>query len=61
MRSAAQELRGDNGYDADTLMRRAWHRAGHPWKSNRTEPIEFDREAYKQRNLIERVNAVNQR
>jgi transposase len=59
-----EKLLGDKGYDADAIRDDLEERGIEPVippKSNRTEPIEYDREAYKRRNLIERcVNALKQ-
>jgi transposase len=51
-------LLADKGYDADAIRadlagRRV--RAVIPGRSNRTVPIQYDRELYKQRNRIERM------
>ena len=58
------KLLGDKGYDANSIRDDLKERGIEPVippKSNRTEPIEYDREAYKRRNLIERcVNALKQ-
>ena len=56
------KLLGDKGYDTNAIRDDLEGRGIEPVippKSNRTEPIEYDREAYKRRNLIERcVNAL---
>jgi transposase len=57
-------LLGDKGYDSDEiredLAERNIEPVIPPW-SNRRTPIEYDREAYKRRNLIERcVNCLKQ-
>jgi transposase len=51
-------LLADKGYDADSIREALQENnieAVIPSKSNRRQPIEFDREAYKRRNLIERL------
>jgi transposase len=58
------KLPGDKGYDSDEI-RNALAKRGIkpviPLRSNRTTPIEYDREACKRRNLIERcVNRLEQ-
>ena len=58
------KLRGDKGYDSDEirndLAKRGIEPVIPPWL-NRTTPIQYDREAYKRRNLIERcVNRLKQ-
>src|SRR5215469_8369328 len=57
-----KKLLGDRGYDSNAIRDDLKERVIEPVippKSNRTEPIEYDREAYKRRNLIERcVNAL---
>jgi transposase len=59
-----EKLLSDKGYDSDAIRDDLEERGIEPVippKSNRTEPIEYDREAYKRRNLIERcVNALKQ-
>jgi transposase len=48
----------DKGYDADAIREALQQNnieAVIPSKSNRRQPLEFDREAYKRRNLIERL------
>jgi transposase len=59
-----KKLLGDKGYDANAIRDDLEERGIEPVippKSNRKEPIEHDREAYKRRNLIERcVNALKQ-
>jgi transposase len=59
-----EKLLGDKGYDADAIRDDLEQRGIEPIippRSNRKEPIEYDREAYKRRNLIERcVNALKQ-
>ncbi len=59
-----EKLLVDKGYDADAIRDDLKERGVEPVippKSNRTESIEYDREAYKRRNLIERcVNALKQ-
>jgi transposase len=59
-----KKLLGDKGYDANAIRDDLEERGIEPVippKSNRKEPIEYDREAYKRRNLIERcVNALKQ-
>ena len=51
---------GDKGYDADALVALI-HAAGAvaviPPRSNRTEPRDYDRHVYKDRNLVERFFA----
>jgi len=51
-------LLADKGYDADSIRESLQQNnieAVIPSKSNRRQPIKFDREAYKRRNLIERL------
>ena len=51
------KLLGDKGYDSDEIRNDLTKRGIElviPPRSNRTMPIEYDREAYKRRNLIER-------
>ena len=51
-------LLADKGYDADAVRQALSEmevEAIIPSKSNRKQPIAFDREAYKRRNLIERM------
>jgi transposase len=51
-------LLADKGYDADAVreaLNEMEVEAVIPSKSNRKQPIKFDREAYKRRNLIERM------
>jgi transposase len=59
-----KKLIGDRGYDSNAIRDDLKGRVIEPVippKSNRTEPIGYDREAYKRRNLIERcVNALKQ-
>ena len=59
-----EKLLGDKGYDANAIRDDLEERGIEPVispKSNRKEPIEYDREAYKRRNLIERcVNRLKQ-
>lgn len=54
----AEVLIGDKGYDSDKL-REALRERGIapciPGRSNRKEPVEYDKELYKQRNLVERL------
>jgi transposase len=50
------KLLGDKGYDSDGIRRDLIDRGIEPVippRSNRKTPIEYDREAYKRRNLIE--------
>ena len=58
------KLLGDKGYDSDAIRNDLAKRGIEPVippRSNRTTPIEYDREAYKRRNLIERcVNRLKQ-
>jgi transposase len=58
------KLLGDKGYDSDEIRNDLAKRGIKPVippRSNRTTPIEYDREAYKHRNLIERcVNRLKQ-
>ena len=58
------KLLGDKGYDSDEIRDDLAKRGIEPVippRSNRTTPIEYDREAYKRRNLIERcVNHLKQ-
>ena len=57
-------LLGDKGYDSDDIRNDLADRGIKPVippRSNRKTPIEYDREAYKRRNLIERcVNRLKQ-
>ena len=57
-------LLGDKGYDSDDIRNDLADRGIEPVippRSNRKTPIEYDREAYKRRNLIERcVNRLKQ-
>ena len=57
-------LLGDKGYDSDDIRNDLADRGIEPVippRSNRTTPIEYDREAYKRRSLIERcVNRLKQ-
>jgi transposase len=57
-------LLGDKGYDSDDIRDDLAERGIEPVippRSNRKSPIEYDREAYKRRNLIERcVNRLKQ-
>ena len=57
-------LLGDKGYDSDDIRYDLAERGIEPVippRSNRKTPIEYDREAYKRRNLIERcVNRLKQ-
>jgi len=57
-------LLGDKGYDSDDIRNDLADRGIEPVippRSNRNTPIEYDREAYKRRNLIERcVNRLKQ-
>jgi transposase len=57
-------LLGDKGYDSDEIRNDLAKRGIKPVippRSNRTTPIEYDRQAYKRRNLIERcVNRLKQ-
>jgi transposase len=59
-----EKLLGDKGYDANAIRDDLKARGVEPVippKSNRTELIEYDREAYTRRNLIERcVNRLKQ-
>src|SRR6266536_2316899 len=58
------KLIGDKGYDSDGIRNDLAERGIEPVippRSNRKTPIEYDREAYKRRNLIERcVNRLKQ-
>jgi transposase len=58
------KLIGDKGYDSDGIRNDLAARGIEPvipLRSNRNTPIEYDREAYKRRNLIERcVNRLKQ-
>jgi len=54
----AETLIGDKGYDSDKLreaLRERGIKPCIPGRSNRREAIEYDKELYKQRNLIERL------
>ena len=54
----AQQVIGDKGYDSDQILSFLQQQeavAVIPPKSNRKTPREYDRELYKQRNLIERT------
>ena len=57
-------LLGDKGYDSDEIRDDLTDRSIDPVippRSNRKTPINYDREAYKRRNLIERcVNRLKQ-
>jgi transposase len=57
-------LLGDKGYDSDEIRDDLAKRGIEPVippRSNRKEPIDYDRDAYKRRNLIERcVNRLKQ-
>lgn len=57
-------LLGDKGYDSDDIRDDLAERGIEPVippRSNRKSPIEYDRKAYKRRNLIERcVNRLKQ-
>jgi transposase len=57
-------LLGDKGYDSDDIRNDLANRGIEsviPPRSNRKTPIEYNREAYKRRNLIERcVNRLKQ-
>jgi transposase len=57
-------LLGDKGYDSDAIRDDLTERGIEPVippRSNRKTPIEYDHEAYKRRNLIERcVNRLKQ-
>jgi transposase len=57
-------LLGDKGYDSDAIRNDLGQRGIEPVippRSNRTTPIDYDRDAYKRRNLIERcVNRLKQ-
>jgi len=58
------KLLGDKGYDSDEIRNDLAKRGIEPVippRSNRTTPVEFDRAAYRRRNLIERcVNSLKQ-
>ena len=58
------KLLGDKGYDSDAIRGDLAERGIEPVippRSNRKTPIEYDRDAYKRRNLIERcVNRLKQ-
>ena len=58
------ELLGDKGYDSDEIRNDLMDRGIEPVippRSNSKTPIEYDREAYKRRNLVERcVNWLKQ-
>lgn len=54
----AEVLIGDKGYDSDKLREALRERGIEPCipgRSNRKEPVEYDKELYKQRNLVERL------
>jgi len=54
---AGQAVLADKAYDANWIREMIWEQGATdviPSKSNRKMPKEFDRELYKQRNLIER-------
>jgi len=54
----ATHVLGDKGYDSNQIVRFIQQQeaiAVIPPRSNRTTPREYDRELYKQRNLIERA------
>jgi transposase len=61
---APDRLLGDKGYDSDNIRNDLAERGIEPVippRSNRKVPIEYDRETYKRRNLIERcVNRLKQ-
>jgi transposase len=61
---APDRLLGDKGYDSDAIRDDLTKRGIAPVippRSNRKTPIEYDHEAYKRRNLIERcVNRLKQ-
>ena len=53
-----EALIGDKGYDSDAIreeLATSEVRAVIPSKSTRRHPVAFDRDLYKQRNLIERM------
>jgi transposase len=53
----AAQVVGDKGHDADALValiQAAGAVAVIPSRSNRTEPRDYDRHVYKERNLVER-------
>ena len=55
---APDRLLGDKGYDSDAIRNDLAKRGIEPVippRSNRKTPIEYDHEAYKRRNLIERL------
>jgi transposase len=58
------KLLGDKGYDSDDIRRDLNTRGIEPVippRSNRKTPIEYDREAYKRRDLVDRcVNRLKQ-
>jgi putative transposase len=50
----------DKGYDADAnraAIRKAGAAPGIPPRKNRTQPVEYDRHLYKERNVVERYFA----
>ena len=54
----AEVLIGDKGYDSDKLREALRERGIEPCipgRSNRKVPVEYDKELYKQRNLVERL------
>ena len=56
-------LLGDKGYDSDDIRNDLADRGIEPVippRSNRKTPIEYDREAYKRRNLIEPMRQSSQ-
>ena len=61
--SNPDRLLGDKGYDSDNIRDDLVERGIEPVippRSNRKTPIEYDREAYKRRNLIERCINLSQ-
>ena len=55
---AAKEVIADKGYDSDALRQTLQERGSQaviPPRKNRTNPADYDRERYKDRNLIERL------
>jgi transposase len=62
--SDADKIIADRGYDSDAFIAEITSRDAEaviPPRSNRLEPREYDKEAYKQRNVVERfINVIKQ-